>query len=169
MFRTPESMIDETPITFESDFLTRLLEKWLRACKNYLPTRNDFLPEDIGPNLSKLMIISHRYDGDFEYRLVGSELEYFTPPHRISQPFTDLYQGETLRRLQTLFFKPLLSRSPASIRGSLALGHGQMIIREAILLPLCRQGETVFTQVLAGFILQPEPAAARARKQLNWL
>jgi hypothetical protein len=127
-------------------WLRDLYFRWLAADETHLPGRRDFLPEDIGPSISKIAILEYLDQcDDFNLRLTGSDLTAIALLPARSAPLAQCLDGQAAASLRSVLKQPLLTGKPAVLNGN-SPEYDEMA--EILLLPLASRTGGYFDQIM---------------------
>lgn len=114
-----------------------------------LPSRADVRPPAIVKLLNGMFVAHELPDGDFAYRLVGTEIEMRSNTSATGQRVSELYRTENLDEVLDSYRRVVHGHEMIVLRGhtrGLGIEHVQM---EALMLPI-RSTDGQVTQIIGG-------------------
>tara|TARA_R110000868_G_scaffold397310_4_gene669958 strand:+ start:2420 stop:2902 length:483 start_codon:yes stop_codon:yes gene_type:complete len=130
--------------SIESPALAQALEYWRSLCDGPgFPGRKQLDPMEMRSYLPKILLICINDDGDFYYRLCGTEIARFNGADVTGKKVGSDSVGKGWRHLIHYYKKPLKTRAPVLFNGSIWWQDREYVSFEQILLPLAEDHASI--------------------------
>lgn len=134
----PKGVIDSGPIAEIVDFWESLRKG------DRLPARSDFMPEDLRPWLSHIILVDIADNGKrFRWRLLGTAITAVLQRDSTGKWFDEIYEGAQLAAFQQNYALTYHHKNPFWFRGTFNFTNKDHIAFRSVHLPLSANGVDV--------------------------